>query len=79
MSGEQTLELIMKNNYKVILMDINMPIKDGLETTSDIRELCKRYGWNIHIVGVTGDSGIETNKKCIHAGMNAICSFKFIL
>lgn len=74
MSGEQALELIMQNNYKVVFMDINMPIKDGLKTTYDIRELCKRYGWNIYIIGVTGDSGIETNKKCMDAGMNAICN-----
>ena len=53
-------------------MDINMPIMGGIEATKTIRELTDRRVENLHIIGVSGDSGAEIEEDCKAAGMNML-------
>lgn len=64
------LELVGNNRYGLILMDVNMPVMNGIEVTKKIRKL--KEGENLVIVGLTGDSSWETEKKCKEAGMNKV-------
>ncbi|MDD9157575.1 ATP-binding protein [Aliivibrio sp. S4TY2] len=58
------------NNYDVILMDVSMPIKDGISATKEIRAT----GSIIPIVAITGHALCEEKKLCIDAGMNDFVS-----
>ena len=57
--------------YDVILMDIRMPIMDGLEAADCIRNMAERPdGANIPIIAMTANAFEEDVKKSFMAGMN---------
>lgn len=72
--GENALEILSEAKpleYDLIIMDVNMPIKNGIETTYDIRSgLVGDHYKKIPIIGLTGDSMNDTRVKCIDSGMN---------
>ncbi|MDD3220801.1 MAG: transporter substrate-binding domain-containing protein [Lachnospiraceae bacterium] len=56
--------------YDIILMDIRMPIMDGLEATRKIRDLSRKDAMKVPIIAMTADAFLEEKKKTIEAGMN---------
>ncbi len=65
--GEQALHLAKRNRYQVILMDLQMPVTDGLEATRQIRQLADhRY---IPIVAMTAGTFEEGRQRCTEGGM----------
>ena len=57
--------------YDVILMDIRMPVMDGLEATKRIRQMEERPdGRLIPIIAMTANAFEEDVKKSLEAGMN---------
>lgn len=56
--------------FQLILMDIEMPIKNGLETTKELRELFKQFKINCYIVGVSAFKQTEFRDKALEAGMD---------
>lgn len=78
-NGKITVEMQLKNNYDVILMDVHMPEMDGLEAT---RELRKHYekdkaGKEPVIVAVTANAFKEDRERCFAAGMDYYLSKPF--
>lgn len=59
-----------KRNFDMILMDVQMPVMDGLEATSIIREIEKESGGHIPIIGITAYSMKADRERCIEAGMD---------
>lgn len=59
-----------ENYYDVILMDIMMPVMDGIEATRTIRSLARKDAQNIPIIAVTANAFTEDRKKTEEAGMN---------
>jgi CheY-like chemotaxis protein/two-component sensor histidine kinase len=57
--------------YKLVLMDIQMPIMDGYTATRTIRNFEDRELANIPIVAMTANAFDEDRKKAVGAGMNA--------
>lgn len=63
------------SHFNLILMDCLMPIKDGYEAASEIKSLMTEGKYNeTFIIGVTGLSGIEEEKKCLENGMDGFVS-----
>lgn len=57
--------------YDVILMDIMMPVMDGLTATKSIRALDREDAKTIPIIAMTANAFKEDADKCLQAGMNA--------
>jgi len=53
--GEQAIEMLKKNKYDLILMDIHMPRMDGIETLKHIKLKCKEKNAEIPVIAITGD------------------------
>jgi PAS domain S-box-containing protein len=66
--GNEAVEQYKKVQPDVILMDIQMPNKNGYEATDEIRKL--KDSENIPIIAITAGIMIGDKEKCIEAGMN---------
>jgi CheY-like chemotaxis protein len=68
-NGEDVLESLKHRAYDVILMDVQMPRMDGLETTRDIRARGDAYP-QPYIIAMTANAMPGDREQCIDAGMN---------
>jgi len=75
-NGKIALEKYSKNNYDIILMDLQMPEMDGYEATRSIRALppLKR---NIPIIAMTAHAIKGELERCLEIGMNDFISKPF--
>ena len=71
--GFEAIELVKKENFNMIFMDIFMPGMDGYETSRRIRELDGING-STPIIAVTANDVEETQKKIVEYGMNGVLS-----
>ena len=68
-NGKEALELLDRDDYDVIFMDLHMPVMDGLQTTKNIRELsCDKA--NIYIIAMSAAVSKEDEELCLSYGMN---------
>ncbi len=69
-NGKIALDMMEKNGYDLILMDLMMPIMDGLETCTKIRENEKETDEHINIIGLTANTLDADRDKCLRHGMD---------
>lgn len=67
--GKEVLELLAKNEYGMILMDIQMPNMNGIEATKRIRNSSNHQA-NIPIIAITSYSQDDDRQGFLEAGMN---------
>jgi CheY-like chemotaxis protein len=67
-NGLEVLEALERQNYDIVLMDVQMPVMDGFEASRAIRE---RWGEKApRIIAVTAHALEDDREKCIEAGMD---------
>ncbi len=66
-NGDRGIELLSENSYDLVLMDLQMPLRDGYQTTSYIR---KELQNSIPIIAMTAHSLAREQDRCYDAGMD---------
>lgn len=66
--GKQAMIKCGETVFDLILMDVQMPVMDGIEATLSIREL-PTYK-NIPVIGISAGNSVGEKEKCVAAGMS---------
>ncbi len=69
-NGVEVLQIMKKDNFDIIFMDVQMPQMDGYETTICIRENEKETNTHIPIIAMTAHAMKMHRDKCTEAGMD---------
>lgn len=67
MNGEEGIKAVHSESFNIILMDVQMPIKDGYEATKELRA----SGYKGLIVALTAHAMKEEHNRCLEAGFSA--------
>lgn len=67
--GQQALDLVRSHRYDLVLMDVHMPVLDGLAATRAIRALDGEAA-RTRIVALTADAFTESRQRVMDAGMD---------
>ena len=73
-NGQIAVEMFSQselNHFDAILMDMRMPVMDGLAATREIRKLARPDAETIPIIVLTANAFEEDVQQCLSAGMNA--------
>ena len=75
-NGARAVEAFQENDYDLVLMDVHMPIMDGLQASTRIRELEQRSGVQspIPLIALTASVMRQDVNKCTAAGMTTVVS-----
>ena len=68
-NGQAACDALKKNNYDVVLMDVQMPVMNGLDATKTIRE---KMNNQVPVIALTAGALQEDKRKCYESGMNDI-------
>ena len=69
-NGAEALDALNKDRFDVVLMDVQMPVLDGLQATAEIRRRESATGVHVPIVAMTAHAMAGDREKCIVAGMD---------
>jgi len=67
-NGQEAIDLLLKQRFDCVLMDVQMPVMDGLEATRQIRSNPALAV--THIIGLSANVGKEDQERCFAAGMD---------
>ena len=68
--GMDALKKLESRSFDLVLMDIRMPLADGIETTNRIRQSLNPGMSSVPVIGLSGDSDEGSIDEAIRAGMN---------
>jgi CheY-like chemotaxis protein len=68
--GKEALEILEKNIFDMVLMDVQMPEMDGFTATTAIREQEKTTGQHMTIIAMTARAMKGDRESCLAAGMD---------
>jgi CheY-like chemotaxis protein len=69
--GQEALDALEREPFDVVLMDIQMPVMDGFQTTARIRAREQETGQHLPIVAMTAHAMKGDRERCFEAGMDA--------
>ena len=67
----ETFAASPEHTFDAVLMDIMMPVMDGIQATREIRRLPRRDARTVPIIAMTANAFVEDRRKTLDAGMNA--------
>lgn len=67
-NGQEALRMVKEKEYDIVLMDVQMPVLNGLDAAKEIRKLGEKG--DIYIVGLSANVFDEDQKKATEAGMD---------
>ncbi|WP_317204915.1 CHASE domain-containing protein [Janthinobacterium sp.] len=67
-NGKEAIDLLLNGRFDCVLMDVQMPLMDGFETTRLIRAHPKLAG--TLVIAMTANAGSEDKARCMSAGMD---------
>jgi CheY-like chemotaxis protein len=73
-TGQKALEFVEYQDFDIVLMDVQMPILDGFQTTRAIRKLNNRKKAKLPIIAMTAHALKEDAQRCLDSGMDAYLS-----
>lgn len=76
--GEEAIEIYDRGDFDLLLLDLQMPVKDGFEVASYIRNLSDTMKSDIPIIALTASSFVEVKEQLEQAGINDFISKPFI-
>jgi CheY-like chemotaxis protein len=69
-NGQEALDRLKQQKYDIVLMDCQMPVLDGYETTHAIRQFEISSHHKTVVIGLTANAMKGDREKCLAAGMN---------
>jgi signal transduction histidine kinase/ActR/RegA family two-component response regulator len=73
-NGKLALEVLRQSNFDAVLLDVQMPVMDGFETTASIRSQESTTANHMHIIGMTAHALKGDRERCLAAGMDGYIS-----
>jgi signal transduction histidine kinase/CheY-like chemotaxis protein len=70
-NGQRAVDACRSSRFDLVLMDVQMPVMDGLVATSEIRKH-EASGRRVPIIALTASAMTDEAEKCLAAGMNAV-------
>jgi osomolarity two-component system sensor histidine kinase NIK1 len=79
-NGQEAVNAFEKDNFDIVLMDLDMPVMGGFEATRVIRQFesdrnCKRTP----IIAISGTAKCNPHRMCLEAGMDGFLSKPIVL
>ena len=71
-NGEQVLQILEQETFDVLLLDINMPVMDGMECVKAVRALSDKAKANLPVVAITGNAKNYSEEEFKAAGFNDV-------
>ena len=76
-NGAEAIEAFSPGKYSAILMDVAMPLMDGLVATEKIREIEAATGFHVPIIAFTAQAMMGERERCLAAGMDEFLAKPF--
>jgi two-component system sensor histidine kinase/response regulator len=73
-NGQETLTMLSEEAFDLVLMDIQMPVMDGVTTSRNIREREEGSGSRIPIIAMTAHATKDYEQRCLESGMDGYLS-----
>jgi PAS domain S-box-containing protein len=73
-NGREAIAALAKAQFDLVVMDVQMPVMDGLEATRAIRQQEQTTGGHLPIVAMTAHAMTGNKEQCLDAGMDAYAS-----
>jgi signal transduction histidine kinase/CheY-like chemotaxis protein len=70
LNGQEALHKLEQEHFDMVLMDLHMPVMDGMQATQRIRQNTATAFYNIPIIALTADATAETQKIILAGGFN---------
>jgi CheY-like chemotaxis protein len=72
-NGKEAVDLFFANQFDLVLMDVQMPVMDGLQAVSQVRKDEQRRGLTrTPIIALTAHASQAQHDQCIAHGMDAV-------